>query len=151
MARLMRRVAVSPTGCWEFTGARNRRGYGLFSAQGLQKILAHRAAWLLRFGALGGRFVLHRCDNPPCVNPAHLFLGTQAENLADMVAKGRHGRGGPRGQRHDMAVLTERDVIEIRRTYSDGGANLPQLAARFGVGKSTVHRVVHRLTWKHVA
>lgn len=87
--RLWRRAEVVDSGCWEWTGARLVKGYGLVGNVG-GTIQAHRAAWLLtHFVIPDGMQVLHRCDNPPCINPAHLFLGTPADNMRDMVAKGR--------------------------------------------------------------
>jgi len=81
------------SGCWEWTGSRNEKGYGRFNAGGHSPIGAHRYAWQLAYGPVPpGRMVLHECDNPPCVNAAHLFLGTAADNMTDMVAKGRSCR-----------------------------------------------------------
>jgi hypothetical protein len=76
--------------CWPWTAGRNRHGYGLYAFEG-KTILANRGLWILLHGAVPeGRFVLHHCDNPPCVNPEHLYLGTQAENMRDLVVRGRH-------------------------------------------------------------
>lgn len=95
--RFWAKVAKSD-GCWEWTGPRLPRGYGVIRADGRQTY-AHRVSWLLHFGPIPDRaFVLHHCDNPPCVNPAHLWVGSQADNVRDMIAKGRarytnHARG----------------------------------------------------------
>lgn len=90
-------VTVTPEGCHEWRGARRAGGYGAVSVAVRQTDYAHRVAWQLAFGPIpDGMFVCHRCDNPPCCNPEHLFLGTNADNMRDMVAKGReqpHGRG----------------------------------------------------------
>jgi hypothetical protein len=92
--RFMDKVKIS-LGCWEWQAAKLRRGYGQFgSGQGKRLILAHRMAWTLFVGKIpDGLCVLHKCDNPPCVNPNHLFLGTYKDNAEDMVAKNRHWKG----------------------------------------------------------
>jgi hypothetical protein len=82
-------------GCWEWTGALHRNGYGAFKLRDGRQMLAHRFAWELANGAVPeGLNVLHQCDNRRCVRPDHLFVGTQRENIRDMVAKGRHFAGG---------------------------------------------------------
>lgn len=92
--------------CWEWTGSRNKKGYGVFRAIGRVE-LAHRASWALANGLIpSGLCVLHKCDRPSCVNPAHLFIGTQADNVADMEAKGRGSH--PRGDRHGSRTHPER-------------------------------------------
>ena len=132
-------------GCWLWIGGRDSRGYGAFKAERMTK--AHRYSWELHFGKIqNGLFVLHRCDNPPCVCPDHLFLGTHLENMADMRAKDRSHRG----ERQYMARLTERAVREIRAAAARG-ENYGEIAKRFGVCRANVSQVVLRNTWKHVA
>lgn len=139
-------------GCWLWTGARNR--YGLFRLNGKVR-KAHRVAWELTNGPIpDGLNVLHTCDNPPCVRPSHLFLGTQAENVRDMWAKGRHGPGphvrvNYRGSLTPAAKLSETDVLAIRRLSADGWS-LRRLAEQFGVGQNAIFKVVHRRSWSHV-
>jgi len=87
-------VAADDEGCWEWTASTNKLGYGWFGAH-RKTHLAHRVSWELNVGPIPeGSHVLHRCDNPPCIRPGHLFLGTDADNMADMVAKRRHWRHG---------------------------------------------------------
>jgi hypothetical protein len=122
-------------------------GYGQASVDG-RRSTAHRLAWALTNGPIpGGMSVLHRCDNPPCVNPGHLFLGTQADNMHDMALKGRHHGSGVRGERQGLARLTEATVRGIRRSELSNA----NLAARFGVHAGTIDKARRGLTWRHVA
>lgn len=107
--------------CWPFMGARNQGGYGSFSSPSYQKtrnIGAHRFAYQLFVGSIPeGLFVLHRCDNPPCCNPKHLFLGTNRDNIVDSIKKGRKIPAPLKGSRHWNARLTNEQVVEIRTSY----------------------------------
>jgi hypothetical protein len=94
-----------------------------------------------------GELVLHRCDNPPCVRPEHLFQGTQTTNMADMAAKGRSNQ--PTGARHGRTHLTEDDVRMIRDLY-DRGIAQTALAKQYGVASTTIQAIVSRRNWKHV-
>lgn len=140
-----------PGECWEWHGNRTPRlGYGRIG-KGHDVYLAHRVSWELHFGPIpAGLHVLHRCDNPPCVNPAHLFLGDQAVNSNDMWAKGR-GSGPPHrlGEAVNTAKLTEEIVRECRRRAAMGESPVA-LAREFGVVKSTMQRAVSRRNWAHV-
>lgn len=137
------------TACWLWTG-HERKGYG-FICERRQKRSAHRYGWELRNGPVpAGLFVLHRCDTPLCVNPAHLFVGTQRENLDDCVRKGRWRV--PRGEGHPHARLTEELVREIRRRYrprhpADG---ITAMAEEFGVAVPTVSQAARGVHWAHV-
>ena len=136
-----------PDVCWSWTGALNNRGYGVIVAcldYRRHRMLTHRAAYIVRHGAiLNGLCVLHRCDNPPCCNPAHLFLGTQADNIHDMIAKGREGFRGER-QRH--AKLTDEIVRNIRASTETQS----MMSRRLGVSRRTIGDVLAGMTWKHV-
>jgi len=109
--------------------------------------LAHRIAWELKNNGPvpDGQCVLHHCDNPPCVNPNHLFLGTNAANMLDMVEKDRQARG----EQHGESKLTEVDVRQIRRWY-DAGMTKTEIAKKFGVSRSTIYRALSGVNWKHV-
>ena len=140
------RLMAETGACVECSGYRNKSGYGRSRFQG-KKRLAHRAAWESAFGPVPpGMCVLHKCDNPPCINPAHLFLGTIADNNADCVAKGRNR--GAIGERHAGTVLTESDIPIIRALARR--LEQKEIARAMGVGTSTIGRVVRRQSWQHV-
>lgn len=148
---------VDKTGdCWVWMASKGPRGYGLFQIDGAAK-RAHRVAWELIHGAIpAGLFVCHRCDNPSCVRPSHLFLGTDLENVADMHSKGRARKAS--GDRHwtktnpenlNTAKLNPERVREIRRLHSEG-VSTKDLAERFELGRLAIQRVVSRRTWRGV-
>lgn len=137
--------------CWLWTAHRFRQGYGAVRV-GRRVCLAHRVAYEAAHGegAANGLVVRHRCDTPACVNPDHLELGTQADNVRDR--DNRQRRIAPNGERHGMAKLTEADVREIRATYVRGSSELGQyaLARRFGVAQTLIGNIVRREGWAHV-
>lgn len=134
-----------PDGCWIWTGLR-RGPYGHFDGLTTGRTSAHRAAYLFSKGAIPpGMVVCHSCDNKLCVNPAHLFLGTQLDNMRDLVAKGLF----PHGERRGNSVLTDDKVREIRKLFADG-VTQAQIARQFGVNYNTIHSVVTRRTWTHL-
>lgn len=136
--------------CWEWKGARFPAGYGIFStSHGRSGVSqrAHRAAWQLSYGPIPpGLVVCHRCDNPPCVRPDHLFLGTNATNQRDMTKKGR----GRNGTRNGRALLTETAIPEIRRRRALGESTRA-IAADFGVSPGAIWFITTGKHWKHVA
>ena len=132
--------------CWLWLGARSPRGYGKRFFRGKHE-RAHRVSWVLANGEIpAGLAVCHLCDNPLCVRPAHLFLGTVKENNADRSRKGRDARG----ERQHLAKLKTQDVLAIRR-MAKAGVPVGELAKRFGVDWHTASQVVRRETWRHVA
>jgi hypothetical protein len=130
------------TGCWLWTRSTSASGYGRISVNGKPR-KAHRASYEIHIGPIpDGLCVLHRCDTPACVNPEHLFLGTQQDNMADMNRKGR----GARGERNGGTHLTERDILAIR-----ADKRLHRLiAADYGVAGSQISVIKNRKTWRHV-
>lgn len=133
------------TRCWEWPGWRSPAGYGHVRWDGRQGT-PHRFVYEAIYGAIPpGMMVLHRCDNPPCCNPDHLFLGTHADNMADMVAKARPALG----ERNANAKLTENDVRAIRRKRAEG-QTFPSLAVEFGISLPQAQNVVYRKQWRHV-
>jgi hypothetical protein len=134
--------------CLEWQGSKNKDGYGTRRiAQ--RTYLAHRIAYSEAFGDPGALNVLHRCDNPACVRPSHLFLGTQRDNIYDCMAKGR--RADQSGAKGPAAKLTEADVAEIRRLYVAGGVSQESLGRRFGVTQAAISAVVRGRTWATAA
>lgn len=153
--RLWSRCIRQENGCLEWTGGTNRAGYGQIGRPGVRqrKMATHRAAWEVTHGPIPeGMNVLHRCDNPPCCDPAHLFLGTLSDNSRDCYAKGRRRvvrEGGRSGEAHHAAKLTTAQVAEIRRRYVrrrpggvPPGCSQRELAAEFGVNPTAISRVV---------
>ncbi len=138
-----------PGACWAWQLSCDPYGYGQTSFGDRRNIGAHRVAWILANGPIPeGLCVLHRCDNRPGCNPGHLFLGTRADNSADMVAKGRQWKHGGLG--NPAAKLTADQVREIRERARQGEPLLA-LARQFGVHASGVSRLVRRLTYSDVA
>lgn len=134
--------------CWNWKLSTNGVGYGMFFLSG-RRHLCHRISWTLFNGAIpAGMCVLHKCDNPNCVNPSHLFLGTQGDNMRDCIAKGRRVTVAPTGEKCHLAKLTDADVVRIRSIYRRGKAT--SIAATYGVTKCTINKIIRRNTWKHI-
>lgn len=151
-------VEKTDGGCWPWHGA-SLRGYGKFNSRSLgRQGYSHRWAYEFTRGPIpDGLHVLHRCDNPPCCNPDHLFLGTHLDNVADMNAKGRGAHGDrhgsrthperlPRGENHKRAKLTAAQVEEIRSAPRKRGEQRV-FARRFGVSEATVSMIVNGKVW----
>lgn len=152
-------------GCWEWCGAmRPKRhlagdGYGALMVNG-KLVGAHRFAYEHYIGPIPrGLFVCHHCDNPSCVNPAHLFTGEHAQNMADMVAKGRQSPGrsrccrrklSSRGEQNASSKLTESDIRAIRTTYQTGGITQDALASEFRMSRTSIGYIISGKRWGHV-
>lgn len=143
---------VKVDGCWLWAGEQFESGYGAFYIEEpKQTVRAHRFAYALWVGPLlEGLYVCHRCDNPLCVNPKHLWQGTAAENSADMVSKNRQAVG----ERHGRAKLTADDVREIRAALATRRARGPntvaQVARRYGICRKTARAIADRQLWRSV-
>lgn len=136
--------------CWEWQIS-TRNGYGQLR-DGNRERYAHRLSWEFCIGPIPtGICVLHHCDNRLCVNPAHLFLGTKADNTHDMMAKGRQILPPPRhGEANNKAKLTTAQVIAIREQYASGTASSRELGRKYSVNKATILSIIHRKTWAHI-
>ena len=158
--------------CWIWTASKMPAGYGRFCASKAERWweLAHRFSWFLVHGPIPkGVFICHRCDNPSCVNPAHLFAGSHGDNMRDMATKGRaakrcpvdrsegskrgyaaHSEKWKRGPGHHNAKLDEEKVREIRQLWADGQSQ-QSIAGEYGLSQANVSSIVRRAAWKHVA
>lgn len=157
------RHVVKREGCWEWTGPKNALGYPVINKTSNDKFYGHRVAWELCNGPIpAGMMVCHRCDNPTCTNPEHLFLGTQADNMADMRQKGRAHNvaeycrqhpeekaiGNHTGIHNGRAKLVPCVVNEIRHLHNAQGISGRELARRFGIGYTQVGRILRHEQWK---
>jgi hypothetical protein len=148
--------------CWLWTGATVRGGYGNFAVSRGQMRTAHRVSYELANGPVtANQYVLHRCDNPPCANPAHLWVGNAKDNAQDAVGKGRmhygdahglrkHPERAARGERIGGARLTEASVKNIRHRGSSGGMTAQAIATFYGVSRKAISNVINRRSWRHV-
>lgn len=135
-------IVAKTDGCWLWNGSRTVEGYGVLHLK-KQMIPAHRFMYERHVGPIPkGLLIRHKCDNPPCVNPAHLDLGTVRDNAKDAIERGRIARGSRQG----VAKLTESDIIKIRADPR----KLTEIAADYGVYFSTIAKVKAGLTWRHV-
>ena len=160
--RFNKHITKMPSGCWEWTGHRNYYNYGIICSTGGKPVhkKAHRASWEIFRGSIpDGLFVCHHCDNPPCCNPDHLFLGTCKDNVQDLVRKKRHCFGNAmkkrmlkhavRGDTHCCAKLTASAIKTIRQGLSEGISGR-EFAKEYGVSPSTICDIGKRRTWRHV-
>ena len=151
-SRVNRNGPIHPTHgqCWDWSGPITKFGYARIRFNG-RLTMCHRISWQLSRGPIPDNLrVLHKCDRRSCVNPDHLFLGTQADNIADMFIKGRDRQANRIGEMNTQARITESDVLYIRRNYRKRPSNKRHLAAMFGISVYHVAAIVHRQKWKHI-
>lgn len=141
----------NPTGCWIWTGTINIWGYGSIYIDGKTRG-AHRISYQIANGSFDYNFhVCHTCDNPACVNPDHLWLGTAKDNAIDRVLKGRDALNKAKGSKCGKSKLTEEQVLEIRKLHSlEMYTTQKQLATQFGISLATFKQIITRKTWKHI-
>lgn len=145
--RLFEKTAVQDNGCWDFTGHLNAYGYGTIAFNN-RSVLAHRMAYILCVDDIPTDMnVLHTCDNPACVNPEHLFIGTQIDNIIDMTTKGRNFI--PSGINNPKAKLTVSDIMEIRKLLANG-ITQTVIANQFNMCKQTISEIARGNLWKGV-
>lgn len=141
------RKVVKKEGCWDWIGYKSV-GYGTLSYKG--KLLhAHRASWIINYGNIpDGLHVLHKCDNPCCSNPEHLFLGTHKDNIRDMISKKRMFT--PRGETHYASKLKPADILKIRELLNDGNLSQKSIGNLYGVCRGTILDIKNNRIWKDV-
>jgi len=141
--------------CWEWSGFLTKKGYGMFGV-GDRTRRANRVAWTIQNGPIPqGLLVCHHCDNPPCCNPSHLFLGTHMDNMRDMVEKGRSPipsffENFVRGEKQHSAKLTDSKVLNMCQRYKNGDITFESLATEYGISKFACRLAIQGRTWKHV-
>lgn len=138
-----------PHDCWEWKASKFKTGYGRVGiGQSTGKTaLAHRVAYEFTYGPIPNEMVIcHKCDNPPCCNPSHLFLGSHADNVSDKVAKNRHDHG----MNHACAKLTDEQVVEARLRYATGNFFQRELAAEYCISRGVMGALLRRKTWRHL-
>lgn len=135
--------------CWEWLGSKYYNGYGQFYERP-NKIVAHRYSYELHYGKINDTtlVVCHKCDNRKCVNPNHLFLGTQSDNLKDMVSKGRRVHSSRKGTNNGMCKLTEKEVEDIRKRYTNEKISAKLLGKEYGISESQTLRIINNESWK---
>jgi hypothetical protein len=144
MCRFMSYVTVTDN-CWIWNGAKNKK-YGILNFRNRNSMPAHRMSYILFRGEIpDGILACHTCDNPPCVNPQHIFLGTTQHNTEDMMRKGR----SMKGEKHPLAKLTEDDILKIRNLHKQG-MKQTKIAEMFNVLASYINCIIKRRTWKHI-
>lgn len=145
---LLSKYIISSDGCWIYTGSTNQAGYGQFRVNGYL-YRTHRLSWEIHNGPIPAQMkVLHHCDNPKCMNPTHLFLGSQQDNVNDCKFKGRFKSNA--GSCNPKAFLNECEVIQIKELLRAGKFSQGEIAHKFKISRSTINNIATGKTWCHV-
>lgn len=135
-------------GCWEWSGYIGAGGYGVISSDDGKLMKAHRLSWSIKHGPIpDGLKVCHKCDNPKCVNPSHLFLGTQSDNVQDCKKKGRISNRPQPGESNPMSRLTNKQVLDMRSLRLSRGLSYKKIGQKFGVAAMTAYRAITGQSW----
>jgi hypothetical protein len=145
--RLLKRFQIVPSGCWEYTGGINNKGYGRIKDD-FKNLLAHRVSYEIFIGEIQEDFcVCHKCDNRKCINPAHLFLGTKADNNKDRHDKGRSAdHSGEKNGRAKLSAADIKMIIELR----EKGLTYKQISQKFPVNVQTIGKVCNQKLWRNI-
>ncbi|MEK6884344.1 MAG: HNH endonuclease signature motif containing protein [Nanoarchaeota archaeon] len=147
--RLLKRIEKVKSGCWIWKRSKTDVGYGHLTFDGIY-YSAHRFSYIIYKGEIPkGLFVLHKCDNRLCVNPKHLFVGNQSDNMKDCYIKNRHARISVLGQEAWNSKLKDKDVVKIKKLYKMGLIQ-KKIAEMFNVDRSLISRVINNKRWKHI-
>lgn len=152
---LKEKIIIDENDCWIWQGQVDRKGYGrrtFTENKKKRKLLAHRISYKIFVGEIpDGLFILHQCDVPRCINPQHLHLGTQKDNLNEMRERDRANdiSKGKKGDRHNLAKLSETDVKEIRRLREKGYTGV-KLSEMFNVTNGLIYMIINKRIWKHI-
>ena len=139
-----------PAECWNWAGHRNTDGYGHIGVMGYI-VRSHRFSWIIHHGPIPNKLcVCHKCDNPSCVNPTHLFLGTVQDNVHDRQRKGRSRGGSQPGISHNMAKLNDDLVVRIFNEAKNKTMPQKRIGVKYGVSQSVVSRILNGDLWKHL-
>lgn len=148
IARFWSKTELKESGCIEWTRAKRSHGYGAVRLE-RKSHGAHRVAFFLKNGSFPAKSeICHRCDNPPCCNPDHLFIGTHLENMRDMFSKNR--RTSAKGEKHAAAKLTEHQVVELRARYANNEGSMEALGRDYGITRQSAYLIISRKSWPHI-
>jgi hypothetical protein len=142
-------IVDSETGCWQWIASKNEQGYGKFSITRCKWVHAHRFAYEYYVGQINDLYVLHKCDNPACCNPNHLFLGTQKDNMIDCKNKNRNHK--PIGELCGRHILKENEVIEIKKRLQNFKyGDCLKISKEYGVDPRTISNIKCGINWTHI-